>query len=105
MGWKYYIQVQGVVWGGGKVGVVVKNDQVRELAGQVLGGSSSCMLKPPKVIAVLEVEMKAITQCLSAGGLDECGKVTKRSHIIEKRPQLPWFWENFYNFSVGNYSF
>ena len=67
MEWKYYIQVQGVVWGGGKVGVVVKNDQVRELAGQVLGGSSSWMLKPPKVIAVLELELKTITQCQRFG--------------------------------------
>ena len=81
MEWKYYIRVQSVIWGGGKVGFVIKNDQVRELASQVLSESSSWMLKLPKVITRLEVEMKTITQCQR---FDECGKVTRRSHIIEK---------------------
>lgn len=79
--WKYYIRVHSVIWGGGKVGVVIKNDQIRELASQVLSESSSWMLKLPKVITSLEVEMKTITQCQR---FDECGKVTRRSHIIEK---------------------
>lgn len=60
LGWKYYIGVQSVIWRGGKVGVVIENDQVRELASQVLSGSSSWMLKLPKVITSLEVEMKTL---------------------------------------------
>jgi hypothetical protein len=79
--WKYYIRVQSVIWGGGKVGVVIRNDQVRELANQVLSESSSWMLKVPKVITNLEVEIKTTTQCQR---FDECGKVTRRSHIVEK---------------------
>ena len=42
---------------------IVKNDQVRELAGQVLGGSAPCLLKSCGVMASLEIEMKTITQC------------------------------------------
>lgn len=50
-------------WGGGGVEAVVKNDQVKELAGQVMGGSSYWTLKSPTIMARLEVEMKTITQC------------------------------------------
>ena len=67
--------------GGGKVGVVIENDQVRELASQVLSGSWSWMLKLPNVITSLEVEMKTLSQCQRC---DECGRVTRRSHMIEE---------------------
>lgn len=38
--------------------MVVKNDQVKELAGQVFSGSSSVTLKSSTVMANLEIEMK-----------------------------------------------
>lgn len=43
--------------------VVVKNDQVKGLAGQVLGGSSYWTLKSLTIMTRLEVEMKTVTQC------------------------------------------
>ena len=32
------MQVHGVIWGGGRVEVIVENNQVKDLAGQVFGG-------------------------------------------------------------------